>query len=92
MDFSLKFSKTSTAKIAAERHNCAHSYHHTKNKSSKIRKFSTISRIAGAVNAPRLLAARTCESTKIPAGLQKRDFWGFRYTSEQKKIKNDQNH
>ena len=33
---------------------------------------------------PPPLATRTCENTKIPAGLQKRDLWGFRYTSEQK--------
>ena len=33
----------------------------------------------GAMKAPRLLAVRTCETTKIPAGLQKRDFWGCRY-------------
>ena len=37
------------------------------------------------MKAPRLLATRTCETTKIPAGMQKSDLWSFRYTSEQKK-------
>ena len=37
------------------------------------------------MRAPRLLATRTCETTKIPAGMQKSDLWSFRYTSEQKK-------
>ena len=31
----------------------------------------------------RTLVARTCESTKIPAGMQKPDLWTFRYASEQ---------
>ena len=84
MDGSLDFSKTSTGKIAAERHNRAHTYHYTKNISIKIRKNTTISRIPGVVEVSRPLATRTCESTKIPAGTQKRDLWTLRYTSEQK--------
>ena len=84
MDFSLNFSKTSSGKIAAERHNSAHFYHYTKNISVKIKKNTTISKRAGGVNAPRLRATRTCENTKIPAGMQKSDLWSFRYTSEQK--------
>ena len=91
MDWSRDFSKSPTAKIAAERHNRAHTYHYTKNISIKIRKNSTISRSAGGVNAPRLLATRTFETTEIPAGMQKRDLWGFRYTSEQKFLKMTKN-
>ena len=87
MDFSLNFSKTSSGKIAAERHNSAHFYHYTKNISVKIKKNTTISKRAGGVNAPRLRATRTCENTKIPAGMQKPDFWSFRYAPERKKQK-----
>ena len=52
-----------------------------------MKKNTTISKCAGAVNAPRLRATRTCETTKIPAGMQKPDLWGFRYTTERKNQK-----
>ena len=52
-----------------------------------MRKNTTISKCAGGVNAPRLLATRTYETTKIPAGMQKPDVRTFRYAPEQKNQK-----
>ena len=87
VDFPTKISKTSTGKIAAGRHNRAHSNHYRKSISVKIKKNATISRILQVVDTSRPLATRTCETTKIPAGLQKRDLWTFRYASERKNQK-----
>ena len=52
-----------------------------------IKKNITNSYYPGSGEVSRPLATRTCETTKIPAGMQKSDFWSFRYASEQKNQK-----